>query len=64
MPDKAVRKYYYKVRSWEKKFSTTRSLSAVSMSAAVDRAFLLYEKLWDRPPDSVEIHRKNTYTFN
>jgi len=64
MPDKAIRKYYYTVRSWEGKFSTARSLPSVSMSAAIDRAFVLYEKAWDRSPDYIEIQRENTYTFN
>ncbi len=64
MPDKAVRKYYYKIKSWEGKFSTARSLSSVSMSAVIDRAFLLYEKTWDRAPDYIEIQKDNVYTFN
>ena len=64
MPDKPIRKYYYKIKSWEGKFSTSRSLSSVSMSAVIDRAFVLYEKTWDRPPDLIEIHKENTYIFN
>lgn len=64
MPDKAIRKYYYQIKSWEGKFSTARSLSSVSMSAVIDRAFLLYEKTWDRSPDLIEVNKENGYTFN
>jgi hypothetical protein len=63
MTGKAVRQYYYQIRSIKDGSSTIRTLAAPTMLEVAEKAFRLYKALWGEFPDVIEATRKNMYTF-
>jgi len=63
MSGKAVRQYYYQIRSFRNGSSTVRTLSAPTMLEVIEKAYRLYKALWSEFPDVIEVTRQNMYTF-
>ena len=63
MSNKAVRQYYYQIKTFQSGSATIRTLRAPSMSEVIEKAFELYEALRGNFPDVIEITRRNMYTF-
>ena len=58
-----TKQLYFFIRNKKGTSTSSRQLSAPSLSAIVDKALRLYINTWKEAPDVIEVESKDTYHY-